>query len=516
MSVSAAEDATAEAARPGDSAFPPGKGIDLIQRTPLRVALISVLVLVPCFWQARIQAVDLASHLYNAWLSTLIGEGKAPGLAIVSQRTNVLFDLGLAGLMRTVGPWAAEHIAVSLAVLVFFWGAFAMICAISGRRPWYILAFIAVMAYGWTFHMGFMNFYLSLGLCCFAFSLLWKGQWKPAVCAVPLVALALVAHAIPVAWLAGAMAYTWLARRISPHARPILLFAAVALMAVTRQFLMSHFATRWESSQFISMTGADQIWIFQAKYHPLEFMLLAIWFSLLRRLVKLNGGEQVLFGIPLQLCVVIAAAVMLLPGAILLPGYNHALRYGSERMALVVGVCVCALVGSVSPGKREKAAIALLTGLFFSFLYIDARSLNYVENLLEQSVAQIPPGSRVISALCDQHKDVNLLGHMLDRVCIRHCFSYANYEPSTAQFRIRATHANPIVVAEDQDANALQEGRYVVKPGDLPLYQIYLHGRYLDTRLLAAGEVTGATCLESTANPTNLLREQEGDNTGMK
>ena len=55
----------------------------------------------------------------------------------------------------------------------------------------------------------------------------------------------------------------------------------------------------------------------------------------------------------------------------------------------------------------------------------------YVERLLEQRVAQIPPGARVISALCDQRKDVNLLGHILDRVCIRHCFSYASYEPST-------------------------------------------------------------------------------------
>jgi hypothetical protein len=357
--------------------------------------------------------------------------------------------------------------------------------------------------------MGFMNFYLSVGLCCFAFSLLWRGRWKPAVGALPLVALALVAHAIPVAWLAGAMAYTWLARRIPPHARPILLFATVALLAVTRQFLMSHFATRWEPSQFISMTGADQIWIFQSKYHPLELLLLVIWVSLLRRLVKLHGAEPVLFGIPFQLCVVVAAAVLLLPGAILLPGYNHALRYISERMSLVVAVAGCALVGPVSPGKREKAAIAVLTALFFSFLYMDARSLNYVESLLEQSVAQIPPGSRVISALCDQHKDVNLLGHMLDRVCIRHCFSYANYEPSSAAFRVRVTGENPIVVAEDRASNALQEGRYVVKPGDLPLYQIYLRGRYLDMRPLAAGEVTGATCLESTTNPSNLLRQRQ-------
>jgi len=507
MNASAVEDATQGAGYRLRSAAPSGGSTGFIQRTPVRVTLISVLVLLPCFWQAHIQAVDLSSHLYNAWISILIGEGKAPGLAIVSQRTNVLFDLVLAGLMRVVGPWAAEHIAVSLAVLVFFWGAFAMVCAISRRRPWYILAVIAVLAYGWTYHMGFMNFYISLGLCCFAFGLLWRRRWKPAVCALPLVALALVAHAIPVAWLAASMAYTWLARMIPPRARPILMFAAVALLAVTRQFLMSHFATRWEPSQFISMTGADQIWIFQSKYHALEFMLLVIWLSLYVRLVKRMSGLRVLFGIPFQLCVVVAAAVLFLPGAILLPGYNHALRYVSERMSLVVGVAACALVGSVSPGRREWAGIAVLMGLFFSFLYVDARSLNYVESLLEQSVAQIPPGARVINALCDQHKDVNLLGHMLDRVCIGHCFSYANYEPSSAAFRVRVTGENPIVVAADRDSNALQEGRYVVKPGDLPLYQIYLHGQYLDTRQLAAGEVTGATCLESTPNPSNLLRE---------
>jgi hypothetical protein len=98
---------------------------------------------------------------------------------------------------------------------------------------------------------------------------------------------------------------------------------------------------------------------------------------------------------------------------------------------------------------------------------------------------------------------------MLDRVCIRHCFSYANYEPSSAAFRVRVTGENPIVVAEDRASNALQEGRYVVKPGDLPLYQIYLRGRYLDMRPLAAGEVTGATCLESTTNPSNLLRQRQ-------
>jgi hypothetical protein len=479
-----------------------------LERPHLRVIIISLLLLVPCFWQKHIQAVDLPSHLYNAWLSALIRHGKAPGLAIVTQGNNVLFDLLLAGLMRVMGPWGAEHIAVSLCVLVFFWGAFALICAVAHRRPWHLLPLIALLAYGWTFRMGFMNFYLSLGLCCWAFALLWERRWKSALCALPLLVLAYMAHALPVAWLVGSAAYAAMARRIRPRSRPILMIAAVALLVILRHFLMSYFPTRWEAEQMMSMTGAGQISVFEPKYRPLEFILVAIWFSLFIRLVKLKGEGRVLFGVPFQLCVIAAGAVLLLPGAILLPGYSHALRYISERMSLVVAVAGCAMLGPVSAGKREKIAMAGLVALFFAFVYVDTRALSYVESLMEKTVAQIPSGSRVISALCDQRGDINLVGHTLDRVCLGHCFSYANYEPSTGQFRIHATGPNAIVVSEDRDANALQEGRYVVKPADVPLYQIYLRGSYLDTRLLKPGDVTGATCLEPKPNPANLLGAQ--------
>lgn len=481
---------------------------EYLKRMPVRVALISALVLLPCFWQSRIQAGDLSSHLYNAWLSILIGQGKAPGLQLESQRTNVLFDVLLSGLMRVVGAWGAEHIAVPLVVLVFFWGAFTMICAVSHRRPWYILTFLAMLAYGWVFHMGFMNFQLSMGLSFFAFALLWKGRWKLALCAIPLVLLALFAHALPVTWIIGATAYTWIARKIRPRARLILTFASVAALIVMRHFLFTHFAIRWTLEQVVSMTGVDQASVFESKYHPLEFILLVIWFSLLLRLIQRRGEQRLVFGIPFQLGIIVSAAVLFLPGAILIPGYNHALRYISERMSILVAVSGCAVLGQVSPGNREKTAIAILAGLFFSFVYVDTRALNYVETLMEQSVAQMPQGSRVVSALCDERRDVNLLAHTLDRVCIGHCFSYANYEPATAQFRIRAQPGNPIVVAEYRDSSALQVGTYVVKPADVPLYQVYLRGRYLDSRVLKAGDVTGSTCFESTPSPSNLLRER--------
>ena len=60
---------------------------------------------------------------------------------------------------------------------------------------------------------------------------------------------------------------------------------------------------------------------------------------------------------------------------------------------------------------------------------------------------------------------------------------------------------------EYRESSAVQAGNYVVKADDLPLYQIYLRGRYLDWRQLKAGDVTGSTCFESTPSPNNLLRE---------
>src|SRR5712692_6111750 len=203
---------------------------DFLARTPVHIGLVSLLLLIPCFWQKHIEAVDLPSHLYNAWLAILIGEGKAPGLKIVFQSSNVLFDLMLNGLMRAVGPWGAEHIAVPMSVLVFAWGAFAAVCAVTRRRPWFMLAFIAMLAYGWVFHMGFMNFHLSAGLALWAFALLWEPRTWTALGALPLIVLAWFAHPLPVGWLLGAMAYTCVARRIPPRARPILSFASLAAL----------------------------------------------------------------------------------------------------------------------------------------------------------------------------------------------------------------------------------------------------------------------------------------------
>lgn len=221
-------------------------------------ALVSLLLLAPCYWQPRIQAGDLASHIYNAWLVQLIESGHIQGLQIVAQTTNVLFDLMLSGLFRVLGPEAAQRVSVSLAVLIFIWGAFAFARVVSGRNPWQILPCIAMLAYGWVFHMGFFNFYLSLGLCFWALALLWKPNSRRVGAAVPILVLAYVAHALPVVWVAGLVGYVWVAGRLPARVRPYLIAGSLLAMVILRAAIVGKMASNWSANQITLTTGSTR------------------------------------------------------------------------------------------------------------------------------------------------------------------------------------------------------------------------------------------------------------------
>src|SRR5450755_3970897 len=113
------------------------RGVEYARAHWIRIGLISAGVLVPCFWQRHIEAGDLGSHVYNAWLAQLIGQGRAPGLYLAPQWHNVLFDFVLLGVANVAGLLVAEKVAVALAVLIFFWGVFVLLVALTERVPWF-------------------------------------------------------------------------------------------------------------------------------------------------------------------------------------------------------------------------------------------------------------------------------------------------------------------------------------------------------------------------------------------
>src|SRR3984885_3221639 len=126
-----------------------------VRRNYFKILAISALVLIPCFWHRRIAAGDLASHMYNAWLAQLIERGQVTGLVLDTRWNNVLFDLLVSGLGKLFSLQVTEKIAVSVCVLTFFWGAFALVSAASKRVPWSLVPLFAMVAYGYTFYMGF-------------------------------------------------------------------------------------------------------------------------------------------------------------------------------------------------------------------------------------------------------------------------------------------------------------------------------------------------------------------------
>jgi len=176
------------------------------------VVLVSALLLVQCFWHSRIQAGDLGSHVYNAWLAQLIEHHQISGLMIARQGSNVLFDLLLLHTANLAGFVAAEKIVVGLAVLVFFWGSFSFLAAASGRPPWLLMPFLFVLSYGYVFHMGFMNYYLSIGLALFALALSWRGEAGNWLAAVALSAVSFLAHPLGFLLAATVSAYIWIWR----------------------------------------------------------------------------------------------------------------------------------------------------------------------------------------------------------------------------------------------------------------------------------------------------------------
>ncbi|HYW47722.1 MAG TPA: hypothetical protein VE959_32940 [Bryobacteraceae bacterium] len=468
--------------------------IAAVWHSPYSYILTSIALLTPCYWQPRLQAGDLSSHIYNAWLVRLIEQGRTPGLVVVRQWTNVLFDWILSGLFRVFGAEAAQRIAVSLAVLIFVWGAFAFVSVVAGRRSWHLMPCISMLAYGWVFHMGFFNFYLSLGLCFWALAAAWKSTPRRLGAAIGILVPAFLAHALPVVWTIGLLTYVLAARRQTAAGRVCLTTGFVLALAVFHGIVGHLLVTRWSPVQVTFTTGLDQLWVFDTKYYLVLMGLLAVWGLLFAGLVRGSGVQQVAGSIPFHLCVISAAVVFILPSTVLIPGFAHALSYIAERMSLGVAVCICALLGTVRPRRLERYALVAVAFAFFGFVYSDERALNSFEDRMEDVVTQLAPGQRVVSPITDTDMRTNALTHMIDRICVGRCYSYANYEASTAQFRLRAVRQNPFVAATYRDSWDMQTGKYVVKQGDLPLYKVDLEndGKMV-VRSLKAGSPCGIT-----------------------
>jgi hypothetical protein len=465
-----------------------------LRRHWLAIPSVSVFLLIPCFWHRYIVAGDLDSHVYNAWLVQLIERGRAPGLWIARQWDNILFDMILSNLANIFGLHVAERVGVVLCVLIFFWGAFSLIAAATHYTPWYLIPCLAMLTFGWTFEMGFFNFYLSLGLSFFALAIVWRGQGAEHLLALALVPLIWMAHPLGLVWFVGAAGYVTLARVASGRAQIFVLAAAAVSLAILGRYLSIHFAGGWASIPGLAANGPDQLLLLNEPRYRLPARLLLV-FGLACLIVDVfaqRREHQALkqFSLPLQLYSVAIMGISMLPDSIQLPQFTTPATLLTQRFTCIAAILACTLLGVMKPRKWHLIGFAGIAAIYFSFLYKDTSRLTRIEQQAEQLVSTLPLGARVTSATWTSSNIPLLSNHVVDRACIGRCFSYSNYEPSSRQFRVRAQSGNGIVSSSAATSMALQLGSYTVLPEDLPLFQIYFCNRNsseLCMRELSAG-----------------------------
>ena len=473
-----------------------GQSRDFVRDHWRRMLAISALALVPCFWRRRIECSDLGSHVYNAWLAQLIRHGDAPGLWLAHPWTNVLFDFVLSffgALFGLAGPQhLAEKFAVSLCVLIFFWGAFALVAAAARRPPWLLTPVLALVAYGYTFRMGFFNYYLALGLSFFALALSWRGRDLERLIALALAPLVLLGHVTALIWLAGAAIYVGVAQLLPPRKQFLLLVPAIAGMAALHLYFWRHFIVEAAPESPLWYSGADQLVLYGERYWIcagalIAFVLVALALDLFMR--RREHGFLGDFSIPLQLYIIVLLAVPLLPRGIHFSVVPIALL--TDRLTSVSAVVVCCLLGAMRPRLWHLAVSGAIAAVFFAFVYQDTAIANRMETQAEKLVRTLPKNSRVMATIDPPDDSRILIQHMIDRACVGYCFSYGNYEPSTGVFRVRATPGNPYVLDNYERAVDMEDGDYSVQPRDLPVYQVYqcdASGTRLCIAPLAAGD----------------------------
>jgi hypothetical protein len=455
------------------------------------------LLLVPCYWQQRIEASDLGSHVYNAWLAQLIRRGQAPGLWIAHQWTNVLFDLLLSFFGSLFGLdgklHLAEKISVSLCVLIFFWGAFALVSAAGRRAPWLLTPVIALVAYGYTFRMGFFNYYLAIGLSFFSLALFWRGSGWERLIAIAIAPLVLLAHAIGFIWLVGAMVYLGLAELLPGRKQFLLLLPTAGVLIGLHAYFWRHFIVEAAPHSPFWFSGADQLVLFSDRYWIcagalVAFVLVSLTIDWIRRRGEPGLGRE--FGIPLQLYLVAALAVPLLPRGVHITA-TVPIALLTDRLTSVSAVLICCLLGAMRPSRWHLGVSAAIAVVFFAFVYQDTAVVNRMEAQAERLVHALPRNARVMATLDPPDESRILIQHLIDRACVGHCFSYGNYEPSSGVFRVRSTPGNPYVLNNYDQAVDMEDGDYTVQPRDLPVYQVYqctTSGTVLCVRPLEAGE----------------------------
>jgi hypothetical protein len=441
--------------------------------TAAKAIIASVAVLIPCFWQPSIQAGDLSSHLYNAWLTLEHQAGRVSGLTLAPVWTNSLFDRMLEATMKSGGPWAAEHVCTAVAVLTFFWGLIA--CTTNGSRSfWSVLPLAAMLVYGTIFRLGFLNFYLATAISLWGMAVFFYcGGWLRFV-GVPIFAIAILFHAAPVAWAVGVLVFVEASRRL-PEQRRVAFFALAAMVIVIgitaiRTWMHTESPSpAWSLTAFLSAAGVIPYCALSDKYIYVCLEILLVFYLVAQRHVRAGAGALLLKDPLVHACGLMVLACVIVPEHMYLPMYAAPFGFIDMRLAFFTAILTLVLLSRCKLKGGELMILYVAASLFFYFSWVDERTANLLEHQITKKIADVPAGARVVAVFSREPLQMSFFAHAVDRACIGRCLSYANYEPTTMQFRLRALPHSPAVLPLAEQSR-FEGGTYVVRPQDAPLF----------------------------------------------
>ena len=446
-------------------------------RRDVLVAFLSLLIILPCIWQPRIHSLDLPSHTYNAWLASVLQRQPVEGVILTSPRTNIVFDMLLAGTAKITGFAAAETIAVVVAVLIFFWGCFALIARINGSVNWACVPLLAVLTYGLIFRLGFFNFYIATGLCCAAIATLKASSSRRLIVAALLAAASVCANPMPVAYAIGAMTYVVVLRRLRSRLQLVLPSAAAVMLILSGQVLAARFpSSSWSLDRLFSLPalltffGMDQLWVYGDRYFLLGFasvVIVLLGVSQWLRSFDFNLSYPIFHLLALNIVLMNA-----LPSAILFPAYKTPLAFLPDRISLFSAVLVCCLIARSPVRPWIHGAFVIIFVTFFAFTLRDDIAQTRFNAEVQRAVNTVPSGSRVIASIIDPKVRLDSLLHLIDRACLGRCFSYGNYEPVSGHFRVKAIGQNKVVLASADAVKQVEMGTFLVRAADGPVYAV--------------------------------------------
>jgi hypothetical protein len=328
-------------------------------------------------------------------------------------------------------------------------------------------------------------------------ALLWSPRLPWCWLAVPLALLALLAHALPLAWALAALLYVYAVRTVPRPLRVLAFLGTAALLIVAQSALLARFPeNRWSLGDLASregilgLTGSGQFWVYGPEYAIVVCGTLLVWFALL--LQRLDRGA-VLDDPLIHIWGLNIVAYALMPNSIQLPQYPVPLALMPYRISLFIAVLLCAVMSVGAQGRNLARVSGLLASVFFTLMYFDARSLNQVEAGIVKVVSNLPPGSRVAAAFLDSASwRLNGLQHVGAAACLGRCFDYGNYEPPSAAFRVRVNGPNDVVTDDVRIVAEIESGGHIVTPQEAPLYTVCRaeQGGAFELRKLGAGETT--------------------------